>query len=293
VFGEPGAGKTWLAALASAQCVKRGEHVVWLDFESQGAAAVSRMIVLGCTPDELRKFFHLVEPETAFTEQMRADLDGLIEYGPTLVIFDAANDVLTLQGGRLNDVDTIARFDTMLLLPFKRAGAAVVVIDHVAKSAESRGLWPINSGHKKACSTVAYSIATRQQFRPDRDGASQIVVAKDRHGNAPAALGETAGYLVLRGGEFSVSARLGLAEMAKEADVGPVAPDHVAVILAAVENEPGEYATVSLAKKLADDHGDSLSTWRRRIGKVLEAVPPVLVKDGSKLRPAVVEDAES
>lgn len=31
-----------------------------------------------------------------------------------------------------------------------------------------RSLWPINSGHKKACSMVAYSLVARQQFRSGR-----------------------------------------------------------------------------------------------------------------------------
>lgn len=286
IFGEPGAGKTWLAALASAQCVQKAQHVVWLDFESQGAAAVSRLVTLGCSPEDVRKYFHLVEPESAFSEQDRGDLDALLAYVPTLVIFDAANDVLTLQGGRLNDVDTIAKFDTLLLLPFKRAGAAVVVIDHVAKSAESRGLWPINSGHKKACSTVAYSLVARRQFRPGQDGAAQIVVAKDRHGNAPAALSETAGFLVLRGGEFALAPSISEAERGHEvADE----QDHRAAVVAAVEHEPGVYAASALASKLAEDYGGSTSTWRRRVGAVLDVSPPLLIKEGPKLRPAQID----
>jgi len=292
IFGEPGCGKSWTAAYACMQSVKRGQHVVWLDFEGQGAAAVSRMMTLGCTPEELRQFFHLVEPETAYVKDMRPKLDALIAYRPAVVVFDAANDVLTLQGGRLNDVDTIAKFDTQLLLPFKRAGSAVAVVDHVTKNSESRGLWPINSGHKKACCSAAYSIVIRHQFRPDRDGSSRLVTAKDRHGNAPGAVGETAGYLVVRGGTFSIASGLDMGELSREAAQDG---DHDAAIATAVENQPGQYSANGLAAQMQKDYGSSVKTWTRRINTLLRgassASSSIEKRADGKLWPVMEVDA--
>lgn len=278
IFGEPGCGKTWTSLYAAGQEIAQGHHVVWFDFEGQGMAVVNRLLVLGRTNDELRKFLHLVEPETPYVENMRPQLDALIGWKPTLAVFDAANDVLTLQGGRLNDPDAIAKFDMMLLLPFKRAGAAVAVIDHVPKNAENQG-WPINSGHKMACSTVAYSIAALQQFRPDRDGASRIVVRKDRHGNAPAPRGDTAAYFVLRNGTFVLAASQDLAAIAREAYKDG---DMDAVIITAVESEPGTHHVKSLADQLTADPGGSVSTWTRRINKLIkDNESPIRLEDGT------------
>lgn len=284
VFGEPGCGKTWALLYACAQEIERGRHVVWFDFEGQGAAVVSRLLILGRTHDELRTHLHLVEPETPYVENMRSQLDALIGHGPTLVVFDAANDVLTLQGGRLNDPDAIAKFDIALLLPFKRAGAAVAVIDHVPKNAENRE-WPINSGHKMACTTVAYSLVSRAQFRPDQDGASMIVVRKDRHGNAPAPKGKTAGWFVLRNGEFGLTADLNMSELSREARS---ADDTDTVIVMVVGDEPGEHHTKSLADKLHTDYGDSVTTWTRRINKLLKTADAAVNKrDDGRLWPSL------
>src|SRR4051812_35676321 len=294
IFGEPGCGKTWTAAYACAQVVQQGEHIVWFDFEGQGASVVQRLLVLGCTREQLELCLHLVEPESAFGgKEDQSALAALAACGPSVVVFDAANDVLTLQGGRLNDVDTIAKFDMMLLLPFKRAGAAVVVIDHVTKNAEGRGLWPINSGHKKACSTVAYAVVSRQQFRPDRDGASQLIVAKDRHGNAPAANGQCAGYLTVTGGKFSLEPTLGLNALAQQAaDEGRREAADVAVVVDAVMKKPGELAASALAAQLEKTSGGSTSTWRRRIHAALEADPALIERRGAKLWPTTTEDVE-
>ncbi len=285
MFGEPGCGKTWTMLLAAAQEIKQGHHVVWFDFEGQGAAVVSRLLVLGRTHDELRGYLHLVEPETPYVDTMRGQLDALIVHRPTLVVFDAANDVLTLQGGRLNDPDAIAKFDIMLLLPFKRAGAAVAVIDHVPKSAENRE-WPINSGHKMACTTVAYSITARHQFRPDRDGASMITVRKDRHGNAPAPKGQAAGYLVVRAGEFALTASLDMAQLSKDVNGDG---DHGAAAAMVVASEPGVYYVKSLADKLTGDYGRSVATWTRLINKMLQSDSPPIAKRDDRLWP-VSED---
>lgn len=269
VYGEPGSAKTWLAAYACMQEIKKHRHVVWFDFEAQGDAAVARLVTLGCTPDELREFFHLSEPEIPYTvKESRHKLDGLLSYRPAVVVYDAANGVLTIQGGKLNDPESIMRLDTMLLVPFCRVGSAVLVVDHVAKNADSRGLWPINSGQKKAVCSVAYSLATRIQFapedkklnRPARDGASAVTVTKDRPGRAPAPVEHVAAYLTFRGGTFALE---------KDLDMGTLSAETAsndALVRLTVGESPGTYTTNSLAAELAARPGGvSQSTWNRLI----------------------------
>jgi hypothetical protein len=64
-----------------------------------------------------------------------------------------------------------------------RQGAAVVVIDHVTKSKESRGLWAIGSQRKLAAiDGAAYQVDVKVSPTKTKDGKVTLTCAKDRNG---------------------------------------------------------------------------------------------------------------
>jgi hypothetical protein len=82
-----------------------------------------------------------------------------------------------------NDNAQIARWWRTYCIPPAHIGAAVVTIDHVAKSKDSRGRWGIGGQHKLAAiSGAAYTVETITPFTRGKGGAANINVSKDRPG---------------------------------------------------------------------------------------------------------------
>lgn len=89
---------------------------------------------------------------TTLIGELSEAADGLRGPRPKLVIFDAANEVLTLQDERLNDFDTIARFDTLLL---QAAGRSV----HAERPASG------GSSRFRRCSSASRKRSSRSRRR--------------------------------------------------------------------------------------------------------------------------------
>lgn len=199
VWGKPGAGKTMVALVWAAQEIRAGRHVIWIDLENQARGNIGRLLTLmGCAGDDIRKHFHLLQPSDPFGSAAREKLLGMVtEHGPSLVVLDAMNDLITLQGGRHNDVEAVSAIDQQLLQPCVKGGAAVCVLDHMRKDAESHG-WPANSGHKKAVAVVGIEVEQAVPFSRDEAGYSSLTCYKDRHGTFTER--DVIGYLEVRGG---------------------------------------------------------------------------------------------
>lgn len=188
VFGEPESGKSWVALAACVEQIRARRHVLYLDYENGAVELVARLTQFGLGPDEVGRYFHMLEPETRLgqseAEQYAAHLQAL---RPAVVVLDAFTEVADMEGLSPNDAEAVSRVVRLYLKPAERAGAAVVVIDHVVKDTDRRGLWPSGSQHKKsAVSGAAYLVRMRDQFAPGRCGRAELVVAKDRRGKVRA-----------------------------------------------------------------------------------------------------------
>lgn len=199
INGEPESGKSWLALLACMQWMADGHHVVYVDFEDSAASVVGRLRTLGVADEVVEEQFHYLRPDEPLKghEQKLVDLCSFHSVG--LVIVDGVTEAMSLHGLSLKDNDDVAKFIKALPRVIQQTGAAVVMIDHVAKSRDERGRWAIGGQHKMAAIDGAvYSMENKQPFIKGAGGMSIVTVRKDRPGGVrPQAQQKVVGRFVL------------------------------------------------------------------------------------------------
>jgi hypothetical protein len=186
IASETEAGKTWVALLACADEIRAENHVVYLDFEDDENGIVGRLLALWVDPDMIREYFHYLRPTVPLGAGIhRDDLDDLLrEYLPTLVTLDGVTEAMELHGLDPNVNTEVARFTRMLPRHIADlSGAAVVCLDHVTKSTDTRGRYAIGAVHKlNGLDGAAYTLDNRSPFGIGRTGRSTLRIAKDRPG---------------------------------------------------------------------------------------------------------------
>lgn len=271
IWGEPGHGKTMLCTLWAASEILRERHIVWIDLEAQAADTMQKLLTIcQLRPAQIMKFFHLIQPEGAFNAETCDIVMGYQRYKPSLLVIDAANDLIQMGGGKHNDVESIASIDQMLLKSLKLAGTAIAVIDHVAKSQETR-TWPINSGHKKAISDCGLHVQKVAPFTHEQAGYAKITSQKDRHGAWPD--GTDIGYIIVQGGRAALTRTIPLslqsAAAAAAVSQGALTGDDSVstrsrVLHAHADRQPGE-SNWALANRIAPDLGVTVRTVLRHL----------------------------
>lgn len=188
ISGEPESGKSWIAMIAAAQVLRdpAGGRVLYLDYEDDLPEVINRMLALGVSREVLRfdaDRFRYVQPQVGHDREQDAFRDLLAQHW-SLVILDAVTEALSTEGKSGREENELADWANKVVKPFaQRTGAAVVCIDHVVKSTESRGRWAIGSQHKLAVlSGAAYSIEVSEEIAPGQTGSLLMWVSKDRIG---------------------------------------------------------------------------------------------------------------
>ena len=184
IYGESESGKSWVAQIASAECLKSDKKVIYIDFESDPSDVVGRMKSLGVSRANLLQYFTYIRPDGP------RDADdpywqAILELGSAeLIIIDGVTESLTMWGGETKDNDAITRW--MRIFPRTVAtasGAAVVLIDHITKNAETRGRFAIGGQAKLATiDGAAYLVEPLEALAPGRVGSLTMRVTKDRPG---------------------------------------------------------------------------------------------------------------
>lgn len=184
LFGDPESGKTWVALAAAAEVLRTGGQAAVVDLDHNGpAATVARLLDLGAHEEALRtpSRFRYTEPEDG--HHALAVVADLAHWRPRVVVVDSLGEVLPLFGASSNSPDDFTRVHTLVLKPLAMSGAAVVVIDHLAKGSESRAMGSTGTAAKKrAVGGVSLRVTVADQFTPGHGGAAHITIAKDRHG---------------------------------------------------------------------------------------------------------------
>ena len=181
--GEPESGKGWLALHASAERLKVGESVLYLDFEDTAASIVRRLLNLGVEEGIIANRFHYVRPDVPIDDRGWADLAPALATAPTLAVIDGLTEALTVHGFDLLDNTDIARWLGLVPRPLVDAGAAVLQVDHVGRDREARGRFAIGAQHKLAGVDAHYGLDVLEPFGRGRDGRVKVVVQKDRPGH--------------------------------------------------------------------------------------------------------------
>jgi len=184
VYGPTGAGKTMLAAALCADIICDGDDstALYVHFEEPDAIdLIERLRHVYTVPDDrILDRFRFVAPAHA----ARAwEIDELAEEAPRLVVLDGVNEAMTLMGyGDGYGTDNWSRFRQLVIMPFLRAGSAVVTLDHVTKT-DSDAPLPMNSIQKINSATgVAYYLRPHEDADQDHRGCSWVMISKDRPG---------------------------------------------------------------------------------------------------------------
>lgn len=185
--GESESGKSLLAQIETARLLAAGRPVLYVDCESDAAAIVERLQTLGATRDQILEHLDYRRPEVSpksTTDELDA-WEQMLAATYDLAVIDGVTDSLGMFGFSTKDNDEITTW--MRVLPrniANRTGAAVVVIDHVTKDAESRGRFAIGGQAKLAgLSGAAYAVEIAKPLGRGLRGEIVMRVAKDRPGH--------------------------------------------------------------------------------------------------------------
>lgn len=182
IHAEPGVGKSNVAIAASLAVMQSGGLVVYIDPEDSPGGFTRRCLQFGATPDDLTqrcRYLHDPDPDDIVLTQRWATT-----HQPSLVVLDGLAESMSKESLSEDKVDDVLTFFRTRLRPFaERAGAAVLVSDHVAKSLESRGRWPRGSGGKLGrYDGAVYLLDLEKPYSPTESGSVTLTVAKDRNG---------------------------------------------------------------------------------------------------------------
>lgn len=199
LYGSSESAKSWIALWTCLQEMRRGERVVYLDFEDGPLTAISRLRSMGATLDDIRMHFTYIRPEEPMapmqrtrwgqaspTDNGKLNLQvfekALEQVDPSLIIADGMTMLYGLHGLDSNDSVSTDVITTWLKKLSRNNRSTVIIVDHSSKSAE-RGTLPIGSQHKVAMVQGAmFQVWPVQQPMPGAVGEVELIVVKDRPG---------------------------------------------------------------------------------------------------------------
>ena len=199
IFGTPGSGKSWVALYCVQETLMRGHRVVYWDHEDTASTLKRRASAIDLDLADSWKegqFKYLRTGLEGSTKEQSRPMTEALEWvsggnGPTLVVIDSAESA-----GCPSDGADVAPWLAKIVLPFRDAGATVLVIDHVPKRKEGRPLGPIGSQHKLARIDGAALLVTGVPWTQKTDGHLVLTNHKDRHGQLPAPNGKAVARVI-------------------------------------------------------------------------------------------------
>lgn len=189
---EPSAGKSWIALAIVCEVLAVGGSAAYIDCEDSPPGITGRLVTLGASPAAVIDRFFYVEIPGRFGPAERLHLTREVErMNFDLVVIDGVAKALQREGLSEDKAEDVIKWFELLPHPLAKTGAAVLMLDHVAKNKEEQGRWARGTGAKLAEITGAtYQVKVRQSWSKTRSGRVDLVCAKDRPGNY--AVGEIA-----------------------------------------------------------------------------------------------------
>lgn len=185
--GESESGKSLITLAAAVPLIETGQRVAMVDFESDAAATIERLIALGAKKADIARYFDYRRPEVSFAASVTetAAWIHLLDQTYQLVIIDGVTEALTLFSTSSKDNDEVTHWvRNVPRLIARRTGAAVVMIDHVTKDADTRGRFAIGGQAKMAAlDGAAYLVEVLEPIGIGMRGSIGLRVAKDRPGH--------------------------------------------------------------------------------------------------------------
>ena len=193
IIGEPGCGKSWLALFSAMAAIDRGGRVLWADFEDRPSTLAIRAMRIGrraaFDPDR----FRYVVPDMFLDKDALKSARRWLTAGfeNSLVVVDAAESA-----GCPSDGSDVAPWFKHHVDPWREAGAAVIVLDHVPKHREGRPRGGIGSQHKLARIDGAAIAVGGRPWTKRTGGRLFLQIHKDRPGDLPGSLGSTIAVVI-------------------------------------------------------------------------------------------------
>ena len=186
VHGESESGKSLLMHAVTAQELAAGRRVLFIDFESDQATVVTRILMLGATTQQISENLDYIRPECnphALTAERQA-WEQLMQTRYSLAVIDGVTEAFSVYGVGSMDNDEVSAWGRSVPRQIaQRTGAAVVLIDHVTKSSENRGRFAIGAQAKMSYLTGAsYSVEVIAPIGVGMAGKLAIRIGKDRPG---------------------------------------------------------------------------------------------------------------
>ena len=165
IYGKPGTLKSWITLSLMGNC-----NVKYFDFENMLPTLKHRLTMLNTS----------VSHATAFTfpelrDQVLERIRQYTLFPPDVVCFDGFPGLASLFGVNPDSNVEIAALFNQVLDPLKRAGIAVVLLDHLPKDGTKED-YPIGAQTKKSQCGVAYLLKQRGD-----SSKVDLFVTKDRH----------------------------------------------------------------------------------------------------------------
>lgn len=191
--GETETFKSGVSQALACQLILGGLDVLYLDFESDADTVVGRLLEMGATPESIAAHLDYRNPgvKPAIDVHELMAFEELLTRRYALAVVDGVTEALHIFGIATIDNDELTGW--MRAVPRRIAastGAAVVLVDHVTKNAESRGRFAIGGQAKMAAlDGAAYVIEIVEPLGRGMRGVVSLRVAKDRPGSVRAHAG--------------------------------------------------------------------------------------------------------
>lgn len=227
--GESESGKSMVAQYAVSRVLIEGGRACVIDFESDALTVVPRLMDMGTPGEAILERFDYIQPDAkpASSAEETAAYEELLAETYDLIIVDGVTEGMSVFGAKsISDNDEASAWIRWFPRRLARAtGAAVVLIDHVTKSADTRGRFAIGAqGKMAALDGAAYVVEVAKALGRGMSGAVRLRIGKDRPGAVrpecgkfdPADRTQEAAYVVIDSsgpdGRIRVSVRAPLAE---------------------------------------------------------------------------------
>jgi hypothetical protein len=165
LYGKPGTWKSWIAlSLVGVQNIR------YWDFENFGPIMATRLRLMGVSPDDAEVFDY---PNSR--AEIMARVQEYIVTKPEILVIDGMSGLARTCGVNTDANDQVERLFNEVLIPLKKVGIAVLLLDHLPKDSPVDD-FPIGAQAKKSQCDVSILIRNRK----DLDEAD-IFITKDRN----------------------------------------------------------------------------------------------------------------
>jgi Bifunctional DNA primase/polymerase, N-terminal/AAA domain len=183
--GESESGKSLIIQAECVRLINLGQNVLYVDFDSDSASVVGRLLEFGADPQAVVEHFHYVQPEVKpHSPEERGAWEEMLSREYVLAVIDGVTDAFGIFGYSTKENDDVSRWIREVpKVIAARTGAAVVLIDHVTKDAGNRGRFAIGGQAKMAGLTgAAYTVEVTAPLGRGMRGEVLLRIGKDRPG---------------------------------------------------------------------------------------------------------------